>query len=96
MKKQIAIAAICAALLGCSNKYVPEIKVHADETWKQAGFEIIGYEGYQYGFFGTWGGQVWYTVKRNPDNGIIYDGFVSKWGNEYHIYNLKAIDAIKP
>jgi hypothetical protein len=89
----LLLALVCA---GCSNKYVPDIKDHAALTWKQAGFEIIGYEGYNYGGPSTWGGEVWYTLRRIPDNGIIYDGCISKWDDEYHIYSITAIDAIKP
>lgn len=98
MKNTIYAALLSMALLsGCSKCHVEDIKEHARATWEQAGFEVIGYEGYEYGRIGgTWGGHVWYTVRRRPDNGIIYHGFISKWGSEYHIYNLSAIDAIKP
>jgi hypothetical protein len=70
------------------------VKDHATAGAHQLGFEIVGYEGYQVA--PILGGMVWYTMKRNPDNGIIYEGGFSKWGNEVHIYNTKAIDAIKP
>jgi hypothetical protein len=83
-------------LAGCSAHKVGDIKAHASEAWHQAGFEIIGYEGYQYGTLGEFGGCVWYTVRRVPDNGITYEGCLAKWGDEYHVYSLTALDAIKP
>jgi hypothetical protein len=87
---------IALILTGCSANNVTDIKAHAEETFRQAGYEVVGYEGYQYGSFGTWGGCVWYTIKKLPDNGVNYHACISKWGDEYHLYNLRAIDAIKP
>jgi hypothetical protein len=97
MKKVIALLAV-AILSGCGSSNVPEVKAHAAEVWKQAGFEVIGYEGYtnEHCFFAYGCGHVWSTLKRIPDNGIIYHGYIEKWGSEYHIYNLQAVDAIKP
>ena len=83
-------------LAGCSNTFVEDIKIHAPATVEQAGFRVVGYEGYQWTGFGRWGGCVWYTMRREPDNGVTYEGCVSKWLNEYHIYQLSALDAIKP
>lgn len=98
--KLIIVVLVSAFLSGCSSSSnVPDIKAHAAETWRQAGFEIIGYEGYENSYwFGSdyGGGYVWHTLRRSKDNGIIYHGFIQKWGNEYHIYNISAIDAIKP
>jgi hypothetical protein len=102
--KKAAVAALFAALLsGCapSVSNLDDVKEHAAEVWKQAGFSIIGYEGFEYGT--TWccssekgGAAVWYTLRRIPDNGIIYHGYIQRWKSEYHIYNIKALDAIKP
>jgi hypothetical protein len=88
-----------AALAGCSSSNIADVKAHAAETWKQAGFEIVGYEGWERGPYlgGDDGGAyVWYTLKRIPDNGITYHGSIQRWGDEYHIYRLSALDAIKP
>lgn len=77
-----------------------DVKSHAEATWKNVGFEIVGYERYQWGFGGygtSYGGaHVWHRLKKIPDNGISYTGFIQKWGNEYHIYGPKATDAIQP
>ncbi len=94
----LALVAGSALLFsGCSAKHVPEIKANAEKTLAAAGYEIIGYEGFQYGGpGGNWGGKVWYIVRRQGDNRVTYDACLSKWGDEYHIYALKALDAIKP
>lgn len=90
------LTAISVLFLLHSDKHVPTIKTHATETWAKNGFEIVGCEGYQWGAFDTYGGKVWYLVRRVPDTGVLYSGCLTKWGDEFHIYNLKAIDAIKP
>lgn len=89
MKKLMVVLAI--TLAGCSSSNVPEIRQNANKVFEDAGFKVVGYEGYQSGAFETYGGCVWYIVERN---GVTYHGCVSKWGDEYHIYNLKALDAI--
>jgi len=93
------VLALCSALVlsGCSAKHVPEIKANAEKTFAAAGYDVIGYEGFQYGCpGGNWGGKVWYIVRRKGDNRVTYNACLSKWGDEYHIYNLAALDAIKP
>lgn len=92
----ILFVAITLYFGGCSYRHVEAIKAHAPETWRNAGFEIVGYEGYQIGAPDVPGGRVWYVVQRIGHPGVNYNGFISKWGDEYHIYNLKAIDAIAP
>jgi hypothetical protein len=94
MNKVLAFVMLCM-LVGCSHR-VDDIKLHAEDVINQAGFKIVGYEGYQYGLFQVFGGCVWYTMEKVPHNGITYHGCISKWGSEYHIYSLSAIDAIKP
>lgn len=81
---------------GCSYRNVGEIKSSAHSVWKHSGFEVVGYEGYQLGDIATPGGRVWYVVKRIGDDRTLYHGFISKWGDEFHIYKLEAIDALKP
>lgn len=81
---------------GCSYRNVDNIKAAAPKVWADAGYEIVGYEGYQIGSPATPGGRVWYVVTRKGDKRILYTGFLSKWGDEYHIYNFRAYDAITP
>ena len=71
---------------------VGEIKLAAPGVWERNGFQIVGYEGYQLTIFGRPGGCVWYVVKREATS---YHGCISRWGDEYHIYDLRALNAIK-
>jgi len=75
------------------------VKDNAASRWQSQGFKIAGYDGYQWGFWGynSYGGaKVWYILHRIPDNGILYIGSLWRWGKEIHVYNVKALDAIKP
>lgn len=74
------------------------VKANAEQKWKSDGFTIQGYDGYNFGSgVGSYGGaKVWYYLKKVPDNGITYAGFLQRWGDEIHTYNISAIDAIKP
>lgn len=97
MKTLLALL-VAVALSGCGSSNVNDVKAHATAVWRQAGFEIVGYEGYtnEHCFFRYGCGHVWHTLRRIPDNGVTYHGYIEKWGDEYHIYSIKAIDAIKP
>lgn len=99
LKIAIALAALSGGLYlkGCSYRHVDEIKSAAPRVWDAAGYEIEAYSGYQIGdAFQAPGGKVWYVVSRKGDSRITYKGFLTKWGDEYHIYNLTALDAIGP
>lgn len=85
------VAVSCFCLFGGCSRNVEWVKSRAPEAAKQNGFEIVGYRGYQWGAF--FGGMVWYTMKQD---GITYEAGFAKWGNEVHIYNLKALNAISP
>lgn len=95
--KVVGIAALVLAsvatygMIGTEHN-VPEIKEKAPYVFDDAGLEIEGYEGYKRGGFSTFGGCVYYTVKRKPDNGRLYSACISKWGKEYHIYDLRSVD----
>lgn len=86
----ILAIAIFSSLGGCSRN-VDDIKANAAEVLESNGFEIAGYQ--HYSLCPIVGGNVWYTLKKG---GITYQAYIYKWFDEYHIYNLKAIDAIKP
>jgi len=98
MKKWMLIVTLVMA--GCSRGNRDFVQQRANRTWEQAGFHVVGYEGYQIagGTPGTpYGGAfVWYVVRKEPDNGITYHGALQRWGDEVHIYSLQAIDAIRP
>lgn len=100
---EVVLYVMLASLIflgGCSPGNLEYNKQHAAETWKNAGFEIQGYEGYQWstGGFGTsyGGADVWYIVRKTQDNGVTYHGYLYRWGDEIQIYNLHAIDAVGP
>lgn len=84
---------------GCSSN-VDYIKEHAPAKWKSQGFEVVDYEGFQWGFgiVGTsyGGAAVWHRLKKIPDNDITYSGYLKRWGNEIHVYGPTAVDAIRP
>lgn len=92
MKKIILIISI-AFMIGCSRN-VKEVKENAEQVFEQAGFKVVGYHGYQLRLIT--GGLVWYSLERIPPNGIFYQAAICKWFGEYHIYNIEAVDAIKP
>jgi hypothetical protein len=91
MKKFLIVALLALGLTACSKVNVPDIKQHANKVWEDNGFKVVGYEGYEYGSMGQWGGCVWYIVSREN---VTYHGCISKWEDEYHIYSLRAMDAI--
>ena len=95
MKNIISAIVIAVLLGGCSAGNIPDIKNNAEATFSNAGFNIVGYEGYVWGTTGQWGGCAWYIVEKKVYNGVTYHGCISKWGSEYHIYTLSAIDAIR-
>lgn len=72
------------------------LKERAVAKWRADGFEAIDYEGFQFGAggFGTpyGGAKVWSKLKKIPDNGITYTGFITRWGDEVQVYGPRAID----
>ena len=97
MKKYLILVAVLA-LTGCSSSNLDETKKNAKKAWGDMGFNVIGYEGYQYGFgivgvkFG--GAKVWYTLEKKGNTNTVYSGYLQRWGNEYHMYNIRSINAI--
>ena len=94
----LAALLISSAILGgCSPANLDDVKQNAEETFSDNGFEIVGYHGYQWGIHlwpGHGGAMAWYMIEK--DNGITYEAALKKWGDEYHLYSLRAIDAISP
>lgn len=83
-------------LVGCSAHRVEDIRKRAPEFLNQRSLEIVAEQGFQYGGAPCFGGRVWYTLRRIPDNGILYEGYVCRWGDELQLYSFAAVDAIKP
>lgn len=100
MKIAATLLLAACALTGCGSGNLDYIKDHSTERWREQGFEPIGYEGYEWRAvvpFTNYGGAcVWYRVRNIKDNGITYDGCLSRWGDEIHLYDLHSMDAIKP
>lgn len=95
-----AVSLISLLVAGCSSGNLDDVKSHAEERWSELGYDVVGYDGFQWGLWGfnDYGGaEVWYLLeKKGVSNGITYGGYLQKWGDEYHMYALRAYDAIKP
>ena len=91
----LTIVLACLIGSGCTRN-VDYVKEQAPEFWRSAGYEITAYEGYEWSVF--FGGKIWYQLERTKSDGIIYRAFLVKRPcvDEIHIYNLEAINAIKP
>jgi len=97
--KKIIIIGFAALLTGCGYANIDALKKDAPKKWKKQGFEVVDYEGFEWGLWlgGDYGGaKVWHRLKKIPDNGITYSGYLTKWGDETHVYGPIATDAIKP
>lgn len=87
------------ALSGCGYANLDDVKQVACKRWAEIGYQCVGYEGFQWGWWlgGSYGGaHVWHSLTRNQAPGIIYTGSIQRWGDEYHMYGPRAVDAIKP
>jgi hypothetical protein len=80
--------------LVCTADNASYVKERGPEVWRSVGFEPVGYEGYTFGLgVGEYGGaKVWWTLKKVPDNGLTYSGYLQRWGSEIHVYNQKPIE----
>lgn len=101
MKKILLLLCLIFIVISCSARNRDYIMPKAEEIWKQQGFEIVAYEGYNWGQGGVFGcsyggAEVWYRLKKIPDNGVTYSGYLYRWGKEIHVYGPKAIEAITP
>jgi len=95
MKATAFFLVVIALLLGsCGASNVDYVKPLACERWKETGFECIGYEGYKWSpGIGSYGrGHVWHRLRRIPDSGLTYSGFVERWGDELHVYGPEPSD----
>jgi hypothetical protein len=99
LKMKSAIVALALLTAACSPMNKDEVQKAAPAKWKAQGFEVVDYEGFEWGFwgpFGYGGARVWHRLRKSPDNGITYSGYIQKWGDEYHVYGPIAQDAIRP
>lgn len=63
---------------------VEEIKRIAPAAMKSRNWEIIRYEGWQYGSFDSHGGKVWYHVRNIDNHSIQYRVYITLWAGELH------------
>lgn len=100
MKRIIACLVLTFLASSCycsANK--EEVQQLAPAKWKAQGFEVVDYEGFEWGlwFGGSYGGaHVWHRLKKIPDNGITYSGHIQMWAGELQVYGPNAVDAIRP
>ncbi len=98
--KHAYIVSLVLLFTGCGYANLDEGKQAAPDRFKQLGYEVVGYEGFQWGTWigGCYGGaNIWFQLKTIPDNGIRYMAYIQKWCDDgWQIYSLRAIDAIKP
>lgn len=90
MRTRIAVVIAALVLSGCISDDYEWVNSRAAAYYKQRGFDVVGYQGYN--MWAT-GRCYWYTTRRGE---ITYESCLLKWGNEVHEYSLRAIDAIKP
>lgn len=78
----------------CAAGRVDEVKRTAPAYLLSQGFEVVGYDGYQWaGSCGSWGGVVYYRVVRVGDpSRHLFELGVSRWGDELHIWDTKCLD----
>lgn len=65
---------------------VEKIKQMAPPAIEERGWEILRYEGWQYGSFSNHGGRVWYHVRNKDDHSIQYRVNITYWGGELHFH----------
>lgn len=89
----LVVVVWCTAIGTSAN--LEETKANACSTFAAAGYECIGYEGYQWGTWvgGSYGGaRVWYTLRVKDVPHTVFSGYVKRWGDEYHIYAVTPVN----
>lgn len=94
----VIIGLLVSFISGFSTRNLDYLKENAVSKWRAQGFTVIDYEGYEWGFgYGKYGGaKVWHRLRRYPDNGFTYSGYLVRWGDEIHVYGPKTMEGIKP
>ena len=90
----IVFALLVFGLSGGCSRNVDLVKANAAATFDQAGFEIVGCQGYLTAPIA--GGTVYYILKKKGNDKLTYSAGIQWWYGEYHIYDLRAMDAIQP
>tara|TARA_R110000823_G_scaffold13509_4_gene44778 strand:+ start:1499 stop:1831 length:333 start_codon:yes stop_codon:yes gene_type:complete len=77
----VVIVLIGYSVVGTDGK-VNDIREKAPAEMSERNWEIIRYEGFEYGSWGNHGGKVWYHVENIDNENIQYRVFVTIWNNE--------------
>lgn len=89
----LAVVALVAAGVYLSGSRVGDIRARAPEVLRRAGFEVVGSEGYRPALLSGYGGVVLFIVQRTVDpGGHLYELGVSRWGSEYHLWDVRCLD----
>lgn len=72
---------------------VEKIKSLAPDQMKERNWDVLRYEGWQYGSWGNHGGKVWYHVKDKKVKNVYYRVYVTYWDGELH-YTYGAPEAL--
>jgi hypothetical protein len=88
------------SLIGTSGN-VEEIKQRVPQEIGQRGWEIMRYEGYQFGSWAQHGGVCWYHVRNVDNHNIQYRVQVALWNGELQWYygkpeQLSRVDVEMP
>jgi len=85
---KLILGMILLGLTGCARN-VSYVKSHADARWKELGYQVVSYEGYNWSLL--CGGDVWYSLKRADSPGALYSGYLCKWGDELQLYGPRVV-----
>lgn len=79
------VAAFIYTVVGTRGN-VDEIKMLAPAEIASKNWEILRYEGFQYGSFMKHGGKVWYHVANKDNKNIQYRVHITMWDGELQYY----------
>jgi hypothetical protein len=69
-----------------TSEHVDEIKQRAPTAISERGWDLLRYEGFNYGSFAAHGGKVWYHVQNTDNHNVQYRVFITMWNGELQFY----------
>lgn len=88
----LGIALLGYTIIGTGER-VDKIKELAPASIESRNWEIMRYEGFQYGSWYNHGGKVWYHVRNKDNHNIQYRIYVTLWAGELQ-YNYSAPESL--
>jgi hypothetical protein len=79
----VFVVFIAYSVIGTGTR-VDDIKEVAVSEIEARNWEVLRYEGYRYGSWGSHGGKVWYHVKDKGHENTYYRVYLTMWGGEIH------------